>query len=317
MRTEKAIQAFLDNCRARNLASSTVSWYRQRLILFARYSPELPQDIQPVETFLAGINGTAECKHAYFRSVRALYYFAEPRYHIRNPIKGSNVEPIRHKKVMPTLEPEEAMRFLLTAVTLRDRALFTLLLDSGIRTTEAATLRQRDIRQETIIINGKSGELEVPISEETRRLLLALIDQVGPQEWVFSNGRGGPLSRHTIYKLVRDHLKSTGIYGPKLGGHRLRHTFGKTYLATGGDTRSLQKIMGHKNIETTEKYANLNMGDIVKKHHRHTPLRLIHGAAQGTLFENEAVKEAEAIIIAKSPRAPGESSPAKRQTRLF
>jgi integrase/recombinase XerD len=316
MRTEEATNSFLGSCAARNLAPATISWYRQRLVRFSKCYPELPEDIEPIEIFLAGISGSAECKHAYFRSLRALYYFTEPRYHITNPIKGNNVEPVRHKKVMPTLEPDEAMRFLLTAGTLRDRALFTLLLDSGIRTTEAATLRQRDIRQDTVIINGKSGEHEVPISEETRRLLLALIALIGPGEYVFTNGRGGPLSRHTVYKLVREHMKTAGIYGPKLGAHRLRHTFGKTYLATGGDTRSLQRIMDHKNIQTTEKYANLNMGDIVKKHHQHTPLKLIHGAAQGMLFKNEAIEEAEAIMN-ESSETRGRPSPTKRQDRLF
>ncbi|MDD5095709.1 MAG: tyrosine-type recombinase/integrase [Dehalococcoidia bacterium] len=316
MRTEEAIRIFLDNCRARNLKPSTISWYRQRLVRFSKCYPELPEVIDPIETFLAGINGSAESKHSYFRTLRALYYFIEPRYHIANPIKGGNVEPRRQKKVMPTLEPDEAMRFLLTAGTLRDRALFTLFLDTGIRTIEAATLRQSRVREDSVIVDGKSGELEVPISEETRRLLLALIAQVGPQEYVFTNGRGGPLSRHTVYKLVRDHMKTAGIYGPKLGAHRLRHTFGRGYLVAGGDTRSLQRIMGHKDLMTTERYVNLGMRDIVAKHHRHTPLRLIHSAAQASLFASEMIKEAEGIIT-KSPETRKSSPPTRQQDRLF
>ncbi|MFA5186756.1 MAG: tyrosine-type recombinase/integrase [Patescibacteria group bacterium] len=316
MRTEEAIQIFLDNCRARNLKPSTISWYWQRLARFAKHSPVLPNNVRPIENFLAGINGTAECKHSYFSSVRALYYFLESRYHTPNPIKDSNIEPRLYKKVMPTLEPDEAMRFLLTAGTLRDRALFTLLLDTGIRTTEAATLRQSRVREESVIVDGKSGELEVPISEETRRLLLAQVALIGPGDWVFPNGKGGPLSRHTVYKLVRAHLEAAKVPGPKLGGHRLRHSFGRGYLASGGDTRSLQKIMGHKDIMTTERYVNLGMKDIVAKHHRHTPLRLIHSAAQGVLFKNKAIEEAEAIIT-QSPETRKSSPPTRQQDRLF
>jgi integrase/recombinase XerD len=197
---------------------------------------------------------------------------------------------------------------------MRDKALFTLLLDSGIRTTEAATLLQRNIFTETVMVDGKCGEHEVPITEETRRLLMALIAQDGPHKYVFHNPQGGPLSRHTIYKLVRYHMKKVGIDGPKMGGHRLRHTFGRYYLSTGGDTRSLQEILGHADITTTEKYSSLNMRDIIKKHHQHTPLKLVHGAAQGVLIADELIREVEAILT-KQPETGGANK--EKQIRFF
>ncbi|GAJ16173.1 unnamed protein product, partial [marine sediment metagenome] len=58
-------------------------------------------------------------------------------------------------------------------------------------------------------------------------------------------------------------MRKAGIHGPKLGSHRLRHAFGKGYLVNGGDVRSLQEIMGHENIATTQKYANLNLSDTI------------------------------------------------------
>ncbi|GAH82748.1 unnamed protein product, partial [marine sediment metagenome] len=76
--------------------------------------------------------------------------------------------------------------------------------------------------------------------------------------------------------------------------------FGKGYLVNGGDIRSLQQIMGHANISTTEKYASLNLNDVVIKHHKFTPLRAAHAAAQESLFDTSTVvREAEAILKEK------------------
>ena len=70
-------------------------------------------------------------------------------------------------------------------------------------------------------------------------------------------------------------------------------------LVQGGDLRSLQQIMGHADIKTTEKYSTLNLTDIIKKHRKFTPLRAAHAAAQETLFAAEALKEAEQILRRK------------------
>jgi len=67
----------------------------------------------------------------------------------------------------------------------------------------------------------------------------------------------------------------------------------------GGDLRSLQEIMGHTDIKTTQKYAALNLTDILKKHHKFSPLRAAHAAAQESLFTAEALREAEEILRRK------------------
>jgi len=191
------------------------------------------------------------------------------------------------------------MRLLLSSsASLRDRTLLTLLIDTGMRTGEAAGLRKQDIKSSTVKVSGKTGEREIPISEETRRLLLNLIEQDGG-EHVF-NGHKGPLGRHGVYRIISAHMRKAGIDGPKLGGHRLRHAFGKGYLVNGGDLRSLQQIMGHTNISTTEKYVALTLNDTIKKHQQFTPLRAAHAAAQDSFFDKrEVLKEAEEILTKK------------------
>jgi len=294
MKTLAAVDEFLRSRQAGNLSTITIAWYRGKLQLFARSCPKLPKKPGPIEEHLATIKGAPETRHAQFRALRAFFKFLNQRYKLPNPMTKVD-SPRCPKKVMATLEPGEMMRLLASSSSsLRDNALLTLLIDTGIRTSEAAGLRKKDIKESTITVRGKTGEREIPISEETRRLLLALITD--KSEYVF-NGHKGPLGRHGVYRIVRACMGEAGIYGPKLGGHRLRHAFGKGYLVSGGDLRSLQQIMGHANITTTEKYASLTLDDTIKKHHQFTPLRLAHAAAQESLFDTEqALEEAEKIL---------------------
>jgi integrase/recombinase XerD len=198
---------------------------------------------------------------------------------------------------MPTLERFEMMQVLNSAEVPRDRAILTLIMDSAVRADEVCSLLKHNIKQETVVVHGKTGWREVPISEETRRLLLQ-VAATSPDDHVF-HGHKGPITRHLIYAIVRRHMEKAGIKGPKLGPHRIRHAFGKNFLVQGGDLRSLQQIMGHADIKTTEKYATLNLTDIINKHRQFSPLRGVHAAAQESLFTSEALKEAEEILRRK------------------
>ena len=190
------------------------------------------------------------------------------------------------------------MLLLQPADNLRDRAILTLITDNGMRAGEVCSLLKHNIKQETVLVCGKTGWREVPISEETRELLLQVAAQ-SADDYVFHDDRGKPISRFSIYRIVRKHMEKAGIKGPKLGSHRIRHAFGKNFLVQGGDLRSLQEIMGHTDVKTTQKYATLNLTDIIKKHQKFSPLKAVHAAEQESLFTSEALKEAEEILRRK------------------
>ena len=293
MRTKDASLEFLHSCESRNLSPITLSWYRQKLTRFATSCPDLPDGPAPIEAFLATISGTPETKHAYFRALRALFIFISKRHKTPNPM-ADVLPPRRPKKVMATLQAHELMLLLASAFTPRDRLVLTLLIDTGLRTSELVNLRKQDIRRQTVLVTGKCGQREVPISEETARILAVVASQ-SPDQFVF-RGLRGHMTRSGIYKVVKQHMKQAGISGPKFGAHRIRHAFGKNYLVAGGDLRSLQELLGHADIQTTQKYASLNLNDITAKHHQFTPLKLAHAAAQGELFKHEALEEAEALF---------------------
>lgn len=293
MRSEAALHNFLLHCQAENLKLSTITWYESKLKPFVISYPNLPLKPEPIESFLASIKGEPHTRHAYFRALRAFYNFIRSRSHRSNPM-DKVAAPRCPRKVMPTIEPAELMRLLFQSQPSdRDRAILTLLIDTGARAAEVATLRWQDVKTDTIYVMGKSGQREIPISDETKRLMSS-IRQPG-DDYVFMGNRGH-LTRYGIYRIVRQHFEMVGISGPKLGPHRLRHTFGKTYLVAGGDTRSLQLIMGHANITTTEQYSSLALENTIAKHHKFTPLLMAHAAAQESMFKEETLKEAEELL---------------------
>jgi len=294
MRTELALWEFIASRIATNLSPATIEWYKDKLLSFAKSCPNLPRRPEPIEQFLTSVLGSAETRFNVCRALKTFFRFMSSRHKIPNPMDAIN-PPRRPKTLMPTLEASELMKLLHSAEDPRDRAILTLIMDNGVRAGEVCSLLRHNIKQETVVVHGKTGWREVPISDETRRLLLQ-IAALSPDDYVF-HGHKGPITRHLIYAIVRRVMERAGIKGAKLGSHRIRHAFGKNYMVEGGDLRSLQEIMGHADVKTTEKYDSLNLTDIIKKHQKFSPLRAAHAAAQESFLDkSEVFKEAEEIL---------------------
>ena len=306
MNTAAAVQAFLYNRRSLNRRPTTIKWYERNLKRLIDFSPELPTEPEPLEQFLAEVvpDHQEQTRHGYFRTLKALYRFTCRRRRLPNPMDLID-PPARHKKVKPSLTARELMMLLAKPPGVRDMALLTLFVDSGCRAGEAASLRKQNIFDGYVVVDGKTGQRFAFISEETRRLLLNLVaNNNGRSDYVFL-GQRGALTTSGIYRVVKKHLRAADITPPKMGPHRLRHAFGKNYILNGGDTRSLQEIMGHENNSVTEEYIELTREEIQAKHHRFTPLRAAHAAAQSSMFTDDAARkvlaEAEEILAENSP----------------
>jgi len=300
MKTEQALREFIASRIAANLRPATIQWYKDRLLPFARSCPTLPRRPEPVECFLAEVQGSPETKYDVYRALKTFFKFMSSRRRLPNPMDAVQ-PPRRPRTLMPTLELSELTRLLQSVETPRDRAIISLIIDNGVRAEEVCSLLKHNIKSETVIVHGKVGWREVPISEDTKRLLLQ-VAALSQDDHVF-HGHKGPITRHLIYAIVRRALERAGIKAPKLGPHRIRHAFGKNFLVQGGDLRSLQEIMGHADIQTTQKYASLNLTDIIKKHQQFSPLKAAHAAAQASLFNtNQAIKEAEALLASERRR---------------
>jgi integrase/recombinase XerD len=149
----------------------------------------------------------------------------------------------------------------------RDRALLETMYACGLRASEAIDLTLADLDLEAGIVRtrGKgSKERIVPVGskaigtlriylEKTRPRLVGLRDETR----VFVNLRGGGLSRQGLYKIVQRHARSAGLEA-RMSPHTLRHTFATHLLAGGCDLRSLQEMLGHADIGTTQIYTHLS-----------------------------------------------------------
>lgn len=271
MKTREAVELFVTNRRLRGLSVRTIEQYRQQLSFFADAFQRLPVTPEDMEAFLASIDSTQETIHSYFRILRAFYNFLERRYGIVNPMHNVQAPKV-NAKVMPTLEVSDIELLSIFTSNQRDNALIVLFLDTGIRASEATSLKRDNIKEDYILVEGKVGQRTVPISDFVRILLLSLPKY--DDGYVF-HGHKGKLTRSGAYFIVRRALQQIGIKGGKLGPHRLRHTFGRQYIMLGGDLRSLQIILGHANITTTQKYTALAMNDVISKHKKYSPAQLM------------------------------------------
>lgn len=162
----------------------------------------------------------------------------------------------------------------------RDRALLEFAYASGVRVGELITLRLRDLWLEDgfASVYGKGAkERLVPIGRSAVRALDLYLRELRPRlekgegdGVVFLNARGRPLSRMGAWKILRKHVERAGIR-KRVTPHTLRHTFATHLLAGGCDLRSLQEMLGHADIATTQIYTHVDREYLRDVHRRFHP----------------------------------------------
>ena len=150
---------------------------------------------------------------------------------------------------------------------LRDRALLEVMYACGLRASEAIGLELMDIDiQEGVLrARGKgSKERVVPIGQAALKALRIYLERGrpglvkgAPEAHVFVNFRGGSLTRQGLYKIVRRHATTAGL-ADRMSPHTLRHTFATHLLSGGCDLRSVQEMLGHADVSTTQLYTHLS-----------------------------------------------------------
>jgi integrase/recombinase XerD len=150
---------------------------------------------------------------------------------------------------------------------LRDRALLELMYACGLRASEAIdlTLADIDLHAGVLRARGKgSKERLVPIGSQAINAVRMWLQRGRPElvglrdePHLFVNHRGSGLTRQGLYKIVQRHARAVGLEG-KMSPHTLRHTFATHLLAGGCDLRSVQEMLGHADVATTQIYTHLS-----------------------------------------------------------
>jgi len=300
LNVEKAKNSFLE--AKQDLSPRTLQQYSQALDYLQAECPEMPGKPEPLRDSLNKVPNSW-VRDAYWRVWKSFFNWCWWEYEITNPM--ARVQRPRLDEIEPrVLEREELAMVVAAAVKLQDKSIVSLALDSGVRASEFGRLCRADVSIDTIRVWGKGRRrVRVPICPETRHLLQTLLDHDGhsdTQSLLFIGHNGQPISRYAVYRIVRQCMDRAGISGPKRGPHLLRHSLATNFLANGGDLATLQRIMRHKNIATTQKYVHLAMHDVVKRHNLYSPARdAIRGAQRSFFANDQAMKEAEAILAKK------------------
>lgn len=166
------------------------------------------------------------------------------------------------------------------AQAFRDRAILEVLYGCGLRVSELCDLRTRDTDLDAGLVRvlGKgSKERFVPIGADARHALRRYLRESRPQMdrgasegRVFLNRSGRPLSRMGVWKILRRYVERAGIR-KRVTPHTLRHSFATHLLEGGADLASVQEMLGHADISTTEIYTHVDRSHLRRVHREHHP----------------------------------------------
>lgn len=262
--TSDAAKAFLVAKQAEGISDWTFKWYRSILNALAGETAELPRTPEVLEAWLAGVAGRVSRSRlcGYHRALRVFFAWAARRYRVPDPMK--KISRPREEKTLRNVLTQDEVRALFTAAgNRRDLAMVAILRNCGIRIGELWALRRSHVGEETIRVYRKRRWRDVPISREVRQLLTGVGQ--GDYLWIV-RGTTYPLSYFGVYAAVRRVLARAGV---DAAPHDVRHTFATGFRRAGGDSRDLQRILGHEDLKTTEIYDQYITADLVAAHRRY------------------------------------------------
>jgi integrase/recombinase XerC len=232
----------------------------------------------------AGIGNTSRARH--LAAVRSFFGFLARRHGLTNPAIKLIATPRGRRPLPRALAPEQARTVAerpadtsdKAAIRARDAALFTLLYGCGLRIAEALALDVRDAPtpggQPTLRVLGKGGkERIVPVLPAVRAALatwLTLHPDRQPNSPLFLGVRGGRLDAAVAQRSMRNCRRLCGL-PEHATPHALRHSFATHLLANGVDLRSIQELLGHASLSTTQRYVAVDAAALLEVWRRAHP----------------------------------------------
>jgi integrase/recombinase XerD len=293
------VESFLEMLAAeRGAARNTIEAYRRDLDHFAasldRVAVERASG-RDISAYLVGLSAAGMAPRTAARRLSALrqfyrYLFAEG---LREDDPTASIDSPRQGRALPKVLSEAEVERLLSAARarqgesgLRLLALLELLYATGLRVSELVALPLAAVARDprVLIVRGKGGrERMVPLSEPAREAVAHYrAARGGPREagtgaveskWLFpSRGRSGHLTRHRVAQLLKGLAAEAGLDPAKVSPHVLRHAFASHLLDHGADLRSVQKMLGHADISTTQIYTHVLNERLKSLVHEHHPL---------------------------------------------
>ena len=307
-RYEALVLDFLSHLEfERGLSRNTLAAYRTDLLQFGRFLAE--RDVEAtaagpndLSDFLADLargdgNGRRACStatvHRKAACLRSFYRHLRREETIEDDPAARLETPRRGKKLPEVLGYAEVQRLLAQPrgddpATFRDRALLEVMYASGLRASETISLELDDVDLEHGVVRARgkgSKERLVPIGGKAVAAVRVYLRSGRPQmirsndeRKLFVNFRGGPLTRQGLYKIVLRHAKTAGL-SERMSPHTLRHSFATHLLANGCDLRSVQEMLGHADLSTTQLYTHLSGEELKEAYFKAHPRATLERSA--------------------------------------
>ena len=312
MRFSVAISGYELSSLADGYSPLTLAAYKSSLGLLVRFlnDPELHQVSEDdLRRFFAHLRSTYKPDslngdllstasiHRYWKAIRSFFTWADRDLHVGRPDISFRMPKYTNAEIVPFTE-DEVKRLLVAAENsqfvhpkdkkdyryrtpeaTRNRAILLVLLDTGLRPGELCRLRVGDVNLQNGEIQisphhkGKTKPRTVIIEKGARKALweyLTCREERKVNDPLFLTKDGRQMTRHTVFSLVSDMGRRAGV--SDANPYRLRHTFAIEYLRNGGDIFTLQRILGHTNLNTTRIYLQLAQTDVAAAHRRASPV---------------------------------------------
>ena len=272
----------------KGLSRNTSNAYQTDLINFLnwirrhkkkKYLNLQENDINAYIAYLFHLNLKSSSVRRKISSIKALYFYLAKK----NLIKKSPIERIitpKGKKYLPTYMSEQEVDKLLNSpnnknhLEIRDKAMIEMLYATGMRISELTNLKITDIDMSRLVIKVKgkgSKERLVPFGEAALESLkkYLLIRKDNETKEIFLSQKNCKLTRVGFWHRIKIYLNRENLK-TSISPHSLRHAFATHLLNRGADLRSVQLLLGHSDLSTTQIYTHIakqRLGDVLKKHH--------------------------------------------------
>lgn len=204
--------------------------------------------------------------------------------HIRDDNPTELIKDVRHPKHLPETEDYDSIETFLSVIDtsdpigLRDMAIFELIYSCGLRVSECCNLLMTEYypQESRIKVTGKGDKQRIlPVGDIAKEALNSYIQNARSQllgkkksKSVFISAKGTQITRQEVWNRLRIYSELSGV---KLHVHTLRHSFASQLLRNGADLRSVQELLGHSDIRTTEIYTHVNTEDLLEAFQKYHP----------------------------------------------
>lgn len=208
-------------------------------------------------------------------SLKAFYSYLMKEGIVEKDVTEDLKAPKIEKKIPEILTMDEVIRLLNqpkgdSPKEIRDKAMLELLYATGIRVSELISLKLSDVnlKMSYILCRDSNKERIIPFGREAKSALIKYLDRIREEmignndsDMLFCNCSGQTMSRQGFWKLIKYYAKKADIKS-EITPHTLRHSFAAHLVENGADLRSVQEMLGHSDISTTQIYANMNHNHI-------------------------------------------------------